>query len=161
MKVKYLLIILLLICFDQIIKIICFNYLKPIESLEIIKNFFYLTYVENKGAAFGILQGARYIFIILTIIVLIFCFYYFNKIPKNKFEIFNKISLILIISGAIGNLIDRIFRGYVVDMFHFIFWGNSFAVFNVADIFVVCGTILLSLIILFSDYKKTNNKEVL
>lgn len=162
MKIKEILIIFFLILFDQISKFICFKYLKPIEpdaSIEVIKNFFYLSYVENKGAAFGIFQGARYIFIILTIAVLIFCFYYYKNISKSKFSLFSKIALVLIISGAIGNLIDRIFRGYVVDMFHFIFWGKDFAVFNLADIFVVCGTILLALVILFNDTKK--NKGVL
>lgn len=154
MKLKEILIIFLLVLLDQITKILCIKYLKPIDSFKIIENFFYLSYVENEGAAFGIFQGARYIFIILTILVLIFCFYYYGKIKVSKFSIISKISFILVISGAIGNLIDRAFKGYVVDMFHFIFFGNSFAVFNIADIFVVCGTILFVLIILFNDTKK-------
>ena len=158
MKHKNLIITILLILLDQITKFICLQKLKPIGSLKIIENFFYLTYVENRGAAFGILQGARYIFIFLTISVLIICFYYYKKIPKNKFELLTKTSLTLIISGAIGNLIDRIFRGFVIDMFHFIFWGNDFAVFNMADIFVVLGTFLLAVVILFNDIKK--DKEV-
>ena len=158
MKHKNLIITILLILLDQITKFICLQKLKPIGSLKIIENFFYLTYVENRGAAFGILQGARYIFIFLTISVLIICFYYYKKIPKNKFELLTKASLTLIISGAIGNLIDRIFRGFVIDMFHFIFWGNDFAVFNMADIFVVLGTFLLAVVILFNDIKK--DKEV-
>lgn len=158
MKHKNLIITILLILLDQITKFICLQKLKPIGSLKIIENFFYLTYVENRGAAFGILQGARYIFIFLTISVLIICFYYYKKIPKNKFEFLTKTSLTLIISGAIGNLIDRIFRGFVIDMFHFIFWGNDFAVFNMADIFVVLGTVLLAVVILFNDIKK--DKEV-
>lgn len=158
MKHKNLIITILLILLDQITKFICLQKLKPIGSLKIIEKFFYLTYVENRGAAFGILQGARYIFIFLTISVLIICFYYYKKIPKNKFELLTKTSLTLIISGAIGNLIDRIFRGFVIDMFHFIFWANDFAVFNMADIFVVLGTFLLAVVILFNDIKK--DKEV-
>lgn len=158
MKHKNLIITILLILLDQITKFICLQKLKPIGSLKIIEKFFYLTYVENRGAAFGILKGARYIFIFLTISVLIICFYYYKKIPKNKFELLTKTSLTLIISGAIGNLIDRIFRGFVIDMFHFIFWGNDFAVFNMADIFVVLGTFLLAVVILFNDIKK--DKEV-
>lgn len=154
MKIKNLIIIFILILFDQIVKFICIEKLKPIGSFKIINNFFYLTYVENRGAAFGMLQGARYIFIILTILVLTFCFYYYKKIPKNKFETLTKISLTLVISGAIGNLIDRVFRGFVVDMFHFIFWGKEFAVFNVADIFVVMGTFLIATVILL---KKEND----
>lgn len=154
MKLKEILIIFFLILIDQIVKILCLKYLKPIDSFKIIEDFFHLSYVENKGAAFGIFQGARYIFIFLTVAVLIFCFNYYKKIPKSKFEMVSKISFILIISGAIGNLIDRAFRGYVIDMFHFIFWGNSFAVFNIADIFVVLGTVLFALVIIFSEPKK-------
>ena len=124
---------IIFIIFDQIIKFICFEKLKPIGSIKIIENFFYLTYVENRGAAFGMLEGARWIFIIIAFVATIFCIYYYNKLPKNKLLKLGRLSLIFISAGAIGNMIDRIFRGYVVDMFHFIFWGKEFAVFNVAE----------------------------
>nr|WP_317358202.1 signal peptidase II [uncultured Tyzzerella sp.] len=145
---------IIFIIFDQIIKFICFEKLKPIGSIKIIENFFYLTYVENRGAAFGMLEGARWIFIIIAFVATIFCIYYYNKLPKNKLLKLGRLSLIFISAGAIGNMIDRIFRGYVVDMFHFIFWGKEFAVFNVADILVCLGTFLIAIVIIFTEDKK-------
>lgn len=155
-KISPFIVTFILVILDQIVKIICLKKLKPISSLQIIEDFFYLTYVENRGAAFGILQGATWIFSIIAIIALIFCFILYKKIKKNKFAIFKKISLILIISGAIGNLIDRVFRGYVIDMFHFIFWGKDFAVFNIADVLVCIGTSFTAIIIALSDSKAEN-----
>lgn len=144
----------ILIAFDQIIKFLCLEKLKPIKSITIIPNFFNLTYVENRGAAFGMLEGARWIFILIALIAIVFCSLYYKKIPKNKLEILCKTGLIFIISGALGNVIDRFFRGFVVDMFHFIFWGKDFAVFNIADILVCLGTFLIAIFIIFSDNKK-------
>ncbi len=151
--------VMIFIIFDQVVKFICLEKLKPLGSIKIIDNFFYLTYVENRGAAFGMLQGARWIFIAIAIIATIFCIYYYNKLPKNKLLPLGKLSIIFIASGAIGNMIDRLFRGYVVDMFHFIFWGKEFAVFNVADIFVCLGTFLLAIVIIFSEEPKKDKKE--
>lgn len=153
-KIQPIIYTILLILLDQIVKFICLEKLKPLSSIKIIENFFYLTYVENRGAAFGMLQGARWIFIVIALIASIVCGIYYTKLPKNKFLTLGKISLILIISGAIGNLIDRLFRSYVIDMFHFIFWGNDFAVFNIADVFVCVGTFLLAIIIIFSEEPK-------
>ncbi len=149
--------VVLFVVFDQIIKYLCLKKLKIIGSIEVIKDFFYLTYVENKGAAFGMLQGARWIFIVISLIAIIFCIWYFKNLPKDKFLKINKVSIVLIISGAIGNMIDRFFRGYVIDMFHFIFFGKDFAVFNVADILVCVGTFLFAVSIILSDNSK--NKE--
>ncbi len=153
-KIPLFILSIILIFIDQIVKFICLQKLKPIGSIKVIENFFYLTYVENKGAAFGMLQGARWIFIGIAFIAVIFCIYYYNKLPKNKFLNISKISLIFIIAGAIGNMIDRLFRGYVVDMFHFIFWGREFAVFNVADILVCVGTFFIAIAIIFSEDSK-------
>ncbi|WP_250278484.1 signal peptidase II [[Clostridium] colinum] len=144
----------ILIIIDQLVKLTCLEKLKPIGSVKIIQDFFYLTYVENRGAAFGMLKGGRWVFIIIALCAVIFCSIYYYKLPKNKFNSITKISFLLIISGAIGNMIDRIFRGYVIDMFHFIFWGKDFAVFNVADILVCVGTFLLAIVVIFSKDKK-------
>lgn len=138
---------------DQLVKLLCVLKLKPINTKCIIDNFFYLTYVENRGAAFGMLKGARWIFVIIAIIATTLGIYYYNKLKNEKFVSLYRVSIILILSGAIGNMIDRVFRGYVVDMFHFIFWGKDFAVFNIADIYVCVGTFFLALAIIFSDFK--------
>lgn len=146
-----LLIITSLISIDQISKYIALNYLKDIGSMPIIENIFHLTYVENRGAAFGILQDNQFIFIIVAILAMVVGLYY---IYKYKLSLLAKSSIVLIISGAIGNMIDRVRLGFVVDFFDFrIIWAY---VFNIADVFVVIGTILLCIHIIFFD---NDNKE--
>lgn len=139
------------ILLDQIVKFICVIKLKPLGSIKIIKDFFYLTYVENKGAAFGILHGAIWFFVIMALVATSVCIYYLYKIPNDKYMLLSKISLTFIISGAFGNMLDRLFRGFVVDMFHFILFGKDFAVFNLADIFVCVGAFLMCVSILLGE----------
>ena len=133
---------------DQISKFLALEYLKPLKSIELIKGFMTLTFVENRGAAFGILYGARWFFVIITIAVTVAAIIYLKKyMPNTKEYFYVKISIVLILAGAWGNAIDRLFRGYVVDYFEttFIKW----PVFNVADIYVVVGTILLAFLFIF------------
>ncbi|MEG0842775.1 MAG: signal peptidase II [Romboutsia sp.] len=149
----YELIIIVLIAIDQLSKYWALNYLKDVGSIPIIPNMFHLTYVENRGAAFGMFQNNQWIFIVVALIASIFGLYY---IHTKKTNLISKASIILIIAGAIGNLIDRMRLGFVVDYFDFrIIWQY---VFNVADIFVVVGTIFLCIYILFFD-GKDDNKE--
>ena len=149
----YELIILLLVGIDQLSKILALKYLKSVESIPIIQNMFHLTYVENRGAAFGMFQNNQIIFVIVALIASIYGLYYLHK---NKVNILGKVSILLIISGALGNLIDRVRLGFVVDYFDFrIIWEY---VFNIADIFVVLGTILLCIYILFYDDNKEKQK---
>ena len=149
----YELIILLLVGIDQLSKILALKYLKNVESIPIIQNMFHLTYVENRGAAFGMFQNNQIIFVIVALIASIYGLYYLHK---NKVNILGKVSILLIISGALGNLIDRVRLGFVVDYFDFrIIWEY---VFNIADIFVVLGTILLCIYILFYEDNKEKQK---
>ncbi len=136
-----------LIAADQFTKSIAFTKLKPIGSVTVLNNIFDLTYVENRGAAFGILQDGRWFFVILTSIVIGLIIYYYRKLPNEKPYSYVKFSLVLICSGAIGNYIDRLLNGYVVDFFHFRL--IEFPVFNLADIYVVIGTLTFSVILLF------------
>lgn len=115
------------------------------NKFEVIKDFFYLTYLENRGAAFGILQNFRWFFIIITIIALAIMIGYFIKSDN----IFLRLALSILIAGAIGNFIDRLFRGYVVDFLDFYLFGYDFPVFNVADICVNVGVFLLVIYIIF------------
>ena len=140
-------IILTIVILDQLIKYWASNYLQPKGTIPIIKDFFSLTYVENRGAAFGILQNQRWLFITLTIIICIGMMYYLYM--DTNLNPILRVSLYLVLGGAIGNLIDRIKNGYVVDMFHFTF--INFPVFNVADCCVVIGTIMLAYYILFIE----------
>lgn len=126
---------------DQIVKILISNYLILGQTIKIINNFFYLTYVQNKGAAFSILIGYRYILIIITFIFL----YYLHKCIKKQ-KSFNKLEIIsygLLLGGIIGNLIDRIIYGYVIDYFDFMIFNYNFPIFNLADSFIVIGCIIL------------------
>ena len=88
---------IIFIIIDQIVKFICLERLKPIGSIKIIQDFFYLTYVENRGAAFGMLQGARWIFIIIALIAVIVCIFYYNRLPSTKYLGIARLSLIFII----------------------------------------------------------------
>lgn len=133
-----------LIIIDRITKVLTANLLKPVDSVVLIPKVLSLTYVENRGAAFGIMQNARWIFIVVTVAVLIaLCVYIIKNKPQSKLF---KWSAALISAGAIGNLIDRIFYGYVVDMIQATF--IDFPVFNFADCCIVVGTGLLCLYIL-------------
>lgn len=134
-------IVLAVLILDQISKTLALKYLKPINSIPIIKDILHLTYVENRGAAFGILQNQKLFFIIITIVVLGFIWFYTYYNRLNKIMIFG---FSLIAGGAIGNLIDRIRLGFVVDYFHVL----NFPVFNIADSAVVVGTILVGIFIL-------------
>ena len=135
---------------DQILKYLVVNFLDKTNPTEIIPNLFSLTYVENKGAAFGMLADARWIFITFTIVITAFLIYIlFKKRINNKLFL---ISVVLIIGGGIGNLIDRIFLGYVVDFLSISFFPP---VCNFADYCITIGAVLLVIYILFmSDFTK-------
>ncbi|MCI5972772.1 MAG: signal peptidase II [Anaerococcus sp.] len=142
----YLLIIILGLVIDRLTKIYAVNNLME-RTLD--GKLINLTYLENRGAAFGILQDKRLIFIILTTAIVIYLLYYFLKNIKTSPMILN-LSLAMIISGAIGNFYDRLIQGYVVDFIEFSF--VRFPVFNVADILVTAGcTLMIIYIILHGD----------
>ena len=133
---------------DQISKLAALKYLKPVGSVSFIDGIMNFTFVENRGAAFGVLTGARWFFIVITIAVTIAAVIYIKKYMPNKKEYGTvKLSIILILGGAWGNAFDRFFRGYVVDFFESVF--IKWPVFNVADIYVVFGTILLAYAFIF------------
>lgn len=146
----YTFIIVLLITIDQLSKYLTEIYLEPIGTYFLIKNIFHLTYAKNTGAAFSILEGQQIFLIIITLIIVAFLIFYLAKNFKNSNILLN-ISLVFIIGGALGNLIDRIRLNYVIDLLDFTL--ISFPVFNFADIFVVSGTILLLYTLLFKGIK--------
>ena len=142
----YIFLTLLLIIADQLTKLATINRIKPIGTKEIVSGILSLTYVENRGAAFGIMQNSRWFFIIFTAAVILAIVLY--TIKTNTDEKLYLTSVSLICAGGIGNLIDRIFRGYVVDMIEITF--IDYPVFNFADICVVTGVILLCVYVLFA-----------
>lgn len=130
--------IILMVALDQIVKLWASNFLKNIGTIPIIQNIFHLTYIENRGAAFSILQGKTIFLAIVTSVILIVIVYAIAT--KKMHTRLGYWSLLLVAGGAIGNLIDRLARGFVVDMFDFRF--IQFPVFNIADIFVTIGGVL-------------------
>lgn len=144
---------ILFIFIDQLSKGFINLYMDLNQSIELLPNFFNLTYVHNTGAAFSILSGNRWLFIIITLIALnvIYIFFIKNKeLKKSEIIIYS-----LLLGGIIGNLIDRILYGYVLDFLDFNIFGYDFAIFNLADSFIVISVILL--IIMMLGEKKCKN----
>ena len=128
------------------------------RPITVIDNFFYFRYLQNKGAAFSIFQGKTIFLITLTFIVSLVIVYIIIKY-KDKFL---RTSLSIIVAGALGNLFDRIFRGgNVIDFIEFHFGSYVFPIFNIADILVVSGSILLVIYVLFiyKEEKKVGTAE--
>lgn len=151
-----LVLIILIIVLDRVSKYLVTIYIMPLssQSIPLINGVFNLTYVENRGAAFSILQNQRWLFIILTIIFIIAAIYYLIKHPKDN--LIMRIGLSMVLAGAIGNLIDRIRVGYVVDFFDFRL--INFPVFNVADCAIDVGCALLVIYFIFIMGKKQDVK---
>jgi signal peptidase II len=126
---------------DIVSKIIVSNLMNVQDSIMVIKNFFYITYVRNTGAAWSMFAGKTWLLIIVSIIIisLIIWYIYKNK-PKNKLE---KIGYAMVLGGALGNLLDRIIYGYVIDFFDFYIFSYDYPIFNMADCFIFVGVIIL------------------
>ena len=154
--------VVVLILLDQGTKLWALASLKPIHNMTLVEGFMDLTFVENRGVAFGMFSGQRWFILLLTGIIAAGLIWFYVTMPKKKEYFPLRVSLVLVLSGAIGNIIDRLFRGYVVDFFEFTFF--EWPVFNVADIYVVVGVTLLALMILFVvkdedlDFKKKKDE---
>jgi len=151
-------IIALLTFADQLIEMAVVKYLKPVGSAMVINGFFRLRYAENTGAIFGSMQSRTTILaIFVSIIVLVSLFLLLSKKIKPGFVY---CCLVLVISGGIGNLIDRVFRGFVVDYFEPLF--INFAIFNFADCLVTVGAFAMMGYLIFDiikDLRKAKNEK--
>jgi len=134
-------IIISTIILDQLIKLLIIAKFQLHQSTPLIKNIFHLTYVSNTGAGFGIFHNNNLLLICISIMIIGLLSYLYNKFPDNKLS---KISFALIIGGAIGNLIDRIRIGFVVDYLDFKIW----PAFNLADSAITIGAIILIILII-------------
>lgn len=143
------------IVIDQLTKLLAVKYLKAIATKPLIEGVLHLTYVENKGAAFGMLSDSRWVFMTLSsvMIICLLVFLYGGFSQKKLYTV----SVSLIISGGIGNMIDRIALGYVVDFIDFRL--INFAVFNGADSFVCVGAALLVLALIIDIVKEWKMKK--
>lgn len=158
MNIVAAIIIIISIVSDQLTKFWAMDVLKNGDSIKIIGNFLRFTYAENKGAAFSILQNQRTFFLVITLVMLIFLGYIYFK-TKNITKL-SKLSIAMIAGGALGNFIDRFRLGYVVDFIDVRFGEfYNFPVFNIADSFVVCGTILMIILILFNKFETIDSNE--
>lgn len=140
-------IISFLTALDQLTKYIVVSNFKLHESKTVIDGVFSFTYIQNHGMAWGMFQGRIPVFMIFTSIVLILCFRVMYNVVDIKRYRWAKYVLIILISGALGNLIDRISLGYVIDFLHFEL--IDFPVFNVADVYVVVSMIAAILLLMF------------
>ena len=137
--------------FDQWTKWLAVDKLKDDHPFVLIPGVFELNYTENRGAAFGLLQDQRVFFLIITAVVLSGVIYLFYRMPFDRFYYPLRGILIVFTAGTIGNLIDRVFLGYVVDFFYIRL--IDFPVFNVADLFITGSLAVFVLLILFK-YKE-------
>ena len=132
--------------FDQLSKQLILSYLEYAQPIKIIDKFFYITHVHNPGAAFGILPNNRTFFIIFAVItVILLTLYCFKQTPAQRFH---QIIFGLIIGGAVGNLIDRIRFGYVIDFIDFYFGKFHYPTFNIADSCICVGIGLVMILLL-------------
>ncbi|GFI61489.1 lipoprotein signal peptidase [Clostridiales bacterium] len=137
----------ILLALDQLTKHMALTRLKPVMNVTFIDGFMDFTFVENRGAAFGILDGNILLLLAISIAICAVIIFAMVKMPKTKEYKWLKLDLLLILTGAVGNILDRIIRGYVVDFFEFTF--IQWPVFNMADIYVVVGTVIMALLVLF------------
>jgi signal peptidase II len=138
----------LTILVDQLTKWVIVRNLDYGETWTLVKaleNVFDLTYTRNTGAAFGLAQDFSNLFLLIAVIVVGAIVYYYRRLPKGVWWI--RVALGLQMGGALGNALDRVVRGYVVDFFHFHFW----PIFNIADSAIVLGVVLLVIVLWWQD----------
>ena len=135
-----------LLLIDQILKVVVIKSMSLYESIKVIPNFMYITYIQNNGGAFGILAGSRLFFIIIGIITLVVLVKFI--LEDTKISSFDMTAYALVVSGIIGNLIDRIIYGKVIDYIDFRIFNYEAPVFNFADICIVFGAIMIIYILI-------------
>lgn len=133
--------------FDQFTKYLAVIYLKDQGPFVLIDGIFQLRYLENTGAAFGLLEGKQYIFVIGAVLICLAFVYIFAKMPLTRYYLPVRACGIFLCAGAVGNLIDRLRLDYVIDFLYFNF--IDFPIFNVADCYVVVSCIVFVVIFLF------------
>ena len=140
-------IFVLAVLLDRLTKIFAIYNLKDRPAISVVSGILELQYLENRGAAFGLLKGQRSFIILVGIIVILACLYVLVKSPGKKKYIMCHVLLSLIVSGAVGNLFDRVMYNYVVDFIYFSF--IKFPIFNMADIFITVAAFVLVILLLF------------
>ena len=127
------------------------------DKITVIPHFFDLVHVENEGAAFSILDGSKYILIVISIIIMFLLLKYIRDL--KKISNLEGIALGLVLGGLLGNLLDRIVNSHVVDYLAFNFFGYHFPVFNLADIAITVGVVLLLITTIIKERKEKNDSR--
>ena len=141
MQLMMIILIVVFLIIDIVSKLVISNLMNVYDSVIVIKDFFNITYGKNTGAAWSLFAGRTWLLIIVSLIIISFIiFYIFKNKPKNKFDM---VGYSLVLGGAIGNFIDRIVYGYVIDFLDFNIFGYDYPIFNIADTFIVVGVIIL------------------
>ncbi len=146
----------ILIIVDQAVKGLISTFMTLHQSIPVIKDFFHLTYVQNTGAAFSILEGNQ-LFLIITGIISLNVIY-FLLIKGKELKNIEVIVYSVLIAGIIGNTIDRIVFNYVIDYLDFNIFGYDFAIFNIADCYIVISVIMI-FVLEFLEVKNENNSR--
>lgn len=154
---KILPISLLLIVIDQIVKILVINKMTLQQSIIVINNFFNITYVRNTGAAWSILSGNVLLLIMISIIALGVIYYYLIK--DKELKKIHIVSYSMLIGGIIGNLIDRVVHGYVIDYLDFKIFNYNFPIFNIADTLIVISIIIIGISLIVGEYREQNKNK--
>lgn len=141
---------------DQISKSLVEIYMKFNESKKVIKDFFYITVVHNTGGAWSIFENYSYLLIIISILALIILIKFMFSFQNN---LRNHIAFACVIGGILSNLADRIFLGYVRDFFDFRIFGYHYPIFNIADIAIVIGVILLIVAVIKGEDTHAKNNQ--
>lgn len=153
MKKRNLIIVILIVFLDQVIKFIINNIFYYGKIKCVINNFFYVTKVYNDGAAWSTFSGNRFFLIGISIFALLFLIWYQKQFKKNHRNI---VAFGLVYGGLIGNMLDRIIYGYVIDYLKIVIFGYDFPIFNLADMAIVVGFIL----IIYSVFKGEDHDGV-
>lgn len=132
---------------DQLTKYLAVQYLKGQPSVPILKDILVLQYLENKGAAFGMLQNQKIFFIFIEVLILFVIAFVLFRMPSDKKYTLMHVILVFVAGGAVGNMIDRVVQDYVVDFIYFVL--IDFPIFNVADIYVTFATAVFVIAVLF------------
>ena len=148
-KRYYFFIVIALLAIDQITKYLVSSNMTLYQEIPIIKNFFSLFYIRNDGAAFSMLGGQTWLFYIITIVALVIVYFLYKSSNKS----ISLIATSILLAGILGNFIDRLLYKEVIDFFSFTFGSYNFAVFNVADSYIVIAVILFVIETLFLDKK--------
>ena len=133
--------VIVFLIIDIVSKLVVSNLMDVHDSIIVIKNFFYITYVRNTGAAWSIFSDKTWMLVLVSLVIIsVIVIYVLKNKPKSMLE---KVGYSMILGGAIGNFIDRIIYGYVIDFLDFYIFGYSYPIFNLADTFIVIGVLLL------------------